>query len=120
MEKLNLDNLKILIGCSLAAILTWYINHKIGYGPIVANGIVGVIVALLFSSKKAGAYYIASFIGMSSQAIVPSMTMSGIIGLLAGFVIIFSQEVYAGMGGKGGTIAAFSTQLVRMILGFFI
>lgn len=118
--KLDYEGIKLLIGCSLASITTWYINNEMGYGPIIANGIVGVIAALLFPTKQAGAYYIASFIGMSSQVIVASMPMSGIIGLLAGFVIVYSQEVYEGIGGKGGTIAAFSTQLVRIVLNFFI
>lgn len=119
-ENFNLENIKILIGCPLAAVISWYINHELAYGPMIASGIIGVIAALLFSPKEAGAYYIASFIGMSSQFVVPSMFISGIIGLLAGFIIIFSQEVYAGIGGKGGTIAAFSTQLVRVILSFFL
>lgn len=45
------------------------------------------------------------------------MTMAGVIGLVAGIVIIFSKEVYAGVGGKGGTTAALSTQLIRILLG---
>lgn len=57
---------------------------------------------------------------MSGIGIVTSMAMAGLIGLFAGFVIIFSQEIYAGVGGKGGTIAALSTQLIRLILSLFI
>ncbi|NLY66428.1 MAG: hypothetical protein GX069_02580 [Tissierellia bacterium] len=110
----------LVLGTSFSAAITWYLNHSLGLGPIIANGIVGVLVALLFSSKKAGAFYIASFIGMSSQGIVTSMVMAGIIGLFAGFVIIFSQEIYAGVGGKGGTIAVLSTQIIRLIMSLFV
>lgn len=119
-RKINYENIFLIIGTTLSAAITWYINHNLGYGPIIANGIVGIFVGLLFSTKKAGAFYIASFIGMSGQGIVHSVTMAGIIGLFAGFVIIFSQEIYAGIGGKGGTIAALSTQLIRILMSLFI
>lgn len=120
LRKINYEHLMLVLGTSFSAAITWYLNHSLGLGPIIANGIVGVLVALLFSSKKAGAFYIASFIGMSSQGIVTSMAMAGIIGLFAGFVIIFSQEIYAGVGGKGGTIAALSTQIIRLIMSLFV
>lgn len=118
-KKLEMKSLKILIGAFLASAITWYINHELGFGPIIANGFIGIVASILFP-KEAGAYYVASFIGMSSQAIVSSMMMSGIIGVLAGFVIIFSQEIYNGVGGKGGTIAAFSTKVFNIIVSFFI
>ncbi len=117
--KIDYESLLLIIGTALSAALTWYLNHGLGYGPIIANGIVGVVVGLVFSSKKAGAFYTASFIGMSSQGVVSSMTLAGLIGLVAGFVIVFSQDVYAGVGGKGGTTAALSTQLIRLLMGLF-
>lgn len=119
-NKINLVNLEIIVGTFIAAAITWYINHNIGLGPIISNGIVGVIVALIFSPKLAGAYYVASFVGMSGQNIIPSMMISGIGGVIAGIVIVFSQEAYNGIGGKGGTTAAFSTQIIRIILGLFV
>lgn len=119
-RRINYENLMLIIGTSLSAVITWYINHELGYGPIIANGLVGVVVATLFSAKKAGAFYIASFVGMSGLNAVSSMTMAGVIGLIVGIVIIFSQEIYAGIGGKGGTIAALSTQLIRIIMSFFV
>lgn len=120
IRKVNYESLFLIIGTALSAAITWYINHELGYGPIIANGIVGVAAGLLFSPKKAGAFYIASFIGMSAQEIVFSIPMAGFIGLFAGLVIIFSKEIYDGIGGKGGTIAALSTQLIRIIISLFI
>jgi hypothetical protein len=119
-NKLNLVNLEIIIGAFLAAALTWYINHNLGIGPIIANGIIGVVVALVFPSKLAGAYYVASFVGMSAQSIMPSMIFAGVGGVLAGIIIVLSEEAYNGIGGKGGTTAAFSTQIVSTIMGLFI
>ena len=114
------ENIKILIGTSLAASITWYINHGMGFGPLIANGIVGLIVAFLFNAKFAVAYYTASFVGMSAISVVPSIMLSGLGGLLVGVIGIFSPEIYSGMGGKGGTMAAFSTGLVRTIGQLFL
>ena len=114
----GIDCLKLLVGSFFASAITWYINHRLGLGPIIANGLVGVVASLLFR-KNSGAYYVASFIGMSSQAVIPSMIMSGLAGILAGLVIVFSKEIYHGIGGKGGTIAAFSAQISSIIVSFF-
>ena len=114
------ENIKILIGTSLAASITWYINHSMGFGPLIANGIVGVIAASLFNPKFAVSYYTASFVGMSAISVVPSIMLSGLGGLIVGIIGISSPEIYSGMGGKGGTTAAFSTGLVRIIGQFFI
>ncbi len=114
------ENIKILVGGVVVAAITWYINNTLGYGPIIANGIVGVLVSLLFSPKLAGAYYVASFVGMSSMTIIPSIILAGVGGLFAAVVIVFSADIYGGVGGKGGTIATLSTLLTKGILYLFI
>jgi hypothetical protein len=38
-------------------------------------------------------------------------------GLIAGFVIIATTEIYAGIGGKGGTTAAAAALVTRAISG---
>lgn len=113
------DDLKILVGSTLAAAITWYINHEMGYGAVVANGFVGIVAATLFSPGLAGVLYTTSFVGMSAQTIVPTITIAGVTGLVAGIIIIFSKDIYAGFGGKGGTSMALSTQLVRAFLNIF-
>lgn len=117
-KEIEIEYFKILVGVFISAAITWYVNHHWGLGPIIANGLIGLIASILFP-KEAGAYYVASFIGMSSQVVVPSMLIAGIIGIITGFAIIFSKEVYEGVGGKGGTIAVFSTQIVRVIMNLF-
>ena len=116
---MNKENIIIFIGSGLAAMLTWYINHNLGKGSLVASGMVGVVSALIFPANLAGAFYTASFVGMSSETIIPSAEMAALTGLIAGIVIIFSKDVYAGLGGKGGTSMAFSTQFMRIILNLF-
>lgn len=113
------DNIKIFIGSALASAVTWYMNHNLGHGSLVSSGIVGVISALIFPANLAGAFYTASFIGMSSETIIPSAAIAGITGLIAGGVIILSKDIYLGFGGKGGTSMAFSTQFMRIVLKIF-
>lgn len=119
-RKISIKHIKMVIGAGLAAGITWYINHKVGYGAVVANGLVGVIASILFDPKEAGTFYVASFVGMSAINVIPSVGIASLAGMVAGIIVLTSQEVYAGMGGKGGTMAAFSTQFVRMILSWFV
>ncbi|SDK95459.1 hypothetical protein [Natronincola ferrireducens] len=113
------NKLYTILCAFIGATITWYINHQMGYGPIVANGLVGVIGAVLLPAPLAAATYIASFVGMSGFSVLSSVVGAGIGGIIAGLVIAFSPEVYAGIGGKGGTIAAMSVQITRGILSFF-
>lgn len=117
---MNKENGKLIVGTILSASITWILNHHLGLGPIVANGLIGVFVSLIFSPKLAGAFYISSFIGMSASFVIPTYLVAGIAGFISGFIIILTQAIYGGIGGKGGTIAAFTTQLVRTILTLFM
>lgn len=104
----------------IAATVTYYLNHVMGYGAIVANGLVGVIGAILLPAPLAGANYVASFVGMSGAAVIPSLAWASTGGLVAGLVIAFTPEIYAGLGGKGGTTAALSVQITRAIINLFV
>lgn len=118
---MSIDKNKIyILLCSvIGATLTWYMNHKIGYGAIVSNGLIGVIAAILLPADLAGVTYTASFVGMSSLAILPSILAVLLGGLVIGIIIIFTKEIYSGVGGKGGTTAAAATLITKTIVGFF-
>src|SRR5690554_3474656 len=107
---MTLDKTKsrILILAIVSTSLTWILNHQLGLGPIVANGLVGVAAAIFMPGALAGIAYTSSFVGMSSLGVLPSVVFALIGGLIAGIVIIATTEIYAGIGGKGGTIAAIS------------
>lgn len=105
--------------CSfIGVILTWVLNHKVGCGAIVANGLVGVVAATLLPSDLAGIMYTSSFVGMSSTAILPSVWAAALGGILVGLILISTTEIYAGIGGKGGTSAALATIITKTILDF--
>lgn len=115
--KIDKNATKVIILSFLSVTITWALNHKMGLGPIVSNGIIGVLAGFLLSAPLAGATYAASFVGMSGIAIIPSLGWAAVGGLIVGIVLAYSTEIYAGLGGKGGTTAAFSTLITKLLMG---
>lgn len=109
----------ILICAVASVMITWFINHRMGYGAVIANGLVGVVAATFLPGDLAGITYTSSFVGMSSAAVIPSLGAAGLGGLMVGIVILVTADIYAGFGGKGGTTAALSTIITRTILNLF-
>lgn len=114
MDKSKIKILLLAIGSTS---LTWMLNHHFGLGPIVASGLIGVVAALFIPGALAGIAYTSSFVGMSSLTVLPSFFIALLGGLIAGIVIIATTEVYAGIGGKGGTTAAAATLVTKAISG---
>lgn len=117
--KINKRRLYILICSFIGVTLTWFINHKMGYGAVIANGLVGVMAATFLPNDLAGITYTSSFIGMSSLAVIPSMLAAALASLIVGFILLATVEIYAGIGGKGGTTAALSTIITKTIIRIF-
>ncbi len=103
----------------MGATFTWFINHQMGYGAVVANGLVGVIAAMILPGYLAGVTYTASFVGMSSTVVIPSLLVASLGGLIVGVVFLATTEVYVGIGGKGGTTAALASIITRTIVSIF-
>lgn len=117
--KINKNKFHIFICCIIGTTLTWFINHQMGYGAIVASGLVGVLAAILLPTSLAGATYTASFVGMGSTTIIPSIMVALFAGIIVGLIVVSTTEIYAGIGGKGGTTAALATLLTKTILVIF-
>jgi hypothetical protein len=115
----DIKKFNIILCSLLGVIFTWFLNHEMGYGAVVANGLVGVIAAILLPTSLAGVTFTASFVGMSSTTVIPSLTGAALGGLIVGLIIIFTTEIYAGIGGKGGTTAALASIITKTILSFF-
>lgn len=99
--------------------LTWYMNHSMGYGAVIANGIIGVIGAIFLPVTLAGAVFTSSFVGMSSVEVIPSLNWAIVGGFIVGTIIALTKEIYAGFGGKGGTTAATATLITKIIITLF-
>lgn len=118
-SKINKKKISILICAFIGVTLTWFINHEMGYGAVIANGLVGVMAAIFLPNDLAGITYTSSFVGMSSLAVIPSITAATLGSLIVGLILLTTVEIYAGIGGKGGTTAALSTIITKMILRVF-
>ncbi|HLR20978.1 MAG TPA: hypothetical protein VK087_03135 [Tissierellaceae bacterium] len=119
MIQINKKNSYIIICSIISAGLTWFINHEIGFGAVIANGLIGVVAVALLPNDLAGIAYTSSFVGMSSLEIIPSLTVAVLVGLVVSLVLIATVEVYAGIGGKGGTTVALSTIITKAITSLF-
>lgn len=119
MIKINKKHIHIFICAFVGVIATWYMNHEMGYGAIVANGLVGVVAAVFLPNDLAGVTYTSSFVGMSSIEIIPSLWAATLASLIIGLILITTAEIYAGIGGKGGTAAALSTIITKTIWSIF-
>lgn len=117
--KANKRSLYILICSFIGVTLTWFINHEMGYGPVIANGLVGVMAAIFLPNDLAGITYMSSFVGMSSITVIPSLAAATLGSIIVWLVFLFTAEIYAGIGGKGGTAAALSTLITRALINFF-
>lgn len=117
--KLNKRASHMLICSFVGATLTWFINHKMGYGPVIANGLVGVMAAIFLPNSLAGITYTSSFIGMSSLLMIPSIGSAALASVIVGLILIITMEIYAGIGGKGGTTAALATIITKIITNIF-
>ena len=117
--KFDKRNLYILICSFLGVTLTWFINHKMGYGAVIANGLVGVMAATFLPNDLAGITYTSSFVGMSSLEVIPSMQVAAFGSLIVGLIFLITAEIYAGIGGKGGTTAALATIITKTIMRLF-
>lgn len=118
---MNIDRKKlyVLICAFIGVTLTWFINHQMGYGAIVANGLVGIIATILLPGSLAGVTYTASFVGMSSAIVIPSLLGAALGGLIVGMILLATTEIYAGIGGKGGTTAALASIITKTIVSIF-
>ncbi|MDO5649154.1 MAG: hypothetical protein Q4G11_00995 [Gallicola sp.] len=116
--RINKKHIYIIL-CAFAGVtITWYMNHIMGYGAVISNGLVGVIAAVFLPNDLAGVTYTSSFVGMSSIAVIPSLGAAAFASLIVGLILITTAEIYAGIGGKGGTTAALSTIITKTILSF--
>ncbi len=87
-------------------------------GPVIAASAVGLVgyetLQKTGLAELAPPMYCGAFIGMSSYAFF-SIEMIAAAGLVSAAVYILANDLYAGSGGKLGTIAFIGTTIVRKL-----
>ncbi len=110
----------IVVYSIIGAVVTFYINHNLGHGAVMASGIVGLVGGLVLPAVHpevggtlAAMVICASFAGMSSNKHFPGIVPMAIAGLFAGLVFFYGAPFIGGAGGKLGTTAFGSVMAVR-------
>ncbi len=78
-------------------------NHQLAYGAYIADGLVGVAAGLLLSEDLADAAYAASW-----DSGDPTVGVSSLAGFICGIKIVTTVPMFAGIGGRGETLACTS------------
>lgn len=94
-----------------AAVATFALSVRLGYGPVVGSAAVGLAVGvaapplLPAGGAVAAAAFCASFVGMVSPDRLPNESATLLAGLVSGGLFVATTPALVGLGGKLGTIA---------------
>ena len=119
----------LIITAVIAAMLTFFTNHKLKQGPVRSSALLSLVVALLFYffpnfagadlAKNVPVVFIGgSFIGMVSKKIVDNYFKLAISGLVFAIIYLNTSRFFAGYGGALGASAGISLLSV-LSLPFF-
>ena len=108
----NMQQTIIFMAGGVLGAITTFLLQRYGISAVVASCLVGLTGALLGHYLKSPhlplIIFAGSFVGMTSAAIgtIPMIILSG---ALTGLIFKFSLNIFAGFGGRLGTIALIST-----------
>ncbi len=105
----------IIITAILATCLTYFICFNLDKGPVLASAVVtlasGILLPYLFSdggAVLAGVATCGSYAAMVSKSKFPELKDMIFVGIICGTVFALTQDVFVGVGGRLGSIAAIS------------
>ena len=100
-----------------AGLLTWYLNCRRQWGAVLSSAVVTLTAGLLLPSLSAHGGALApmaacaSYIGMSADTCLGRLWQI-VAALFVAALYVLSVDTFAGVGGKGGTIAAICVMAV--------
>ncbi len=105
----------IIVAAVLATSLTYTIIYKLQKGPVLASAIVilasGILLPYFFPEEGvllASVATTGSYAAMVSKEKFPRLTDMIFVGIICGIAFILTEEVFVGVGGRLGSIAAIS------------
>lgn len=111
-----MDVIIILIVSVLAGMAAFYISAVMGKGGVFGSAVVTLIAGVLFRYLEmeglititglAVVATTAGYAGMVAQKNVANLKEMAVVGLISGALYIAGANVFAGVGGRLGTIAA--------------
>jgi len=102
----------------IAGLLTWALHHRLQRGPVLASAVTTLTAGLILPDLvEHGAVLVpvaacASYVSMSATVRLRGSMEVGLALILAALIYNTSTEIFVGVGGKLGTIAAISVMTV--------
>ena len=98
-----------------AGLLTWFLTRRLHRGAVLSSAVVtltaGLVLPELFA--QGGALVpMAAYVSMSADTRLGKLWQTVLALVLAAVLYVASSSIFAGVGGKGGTIAAICVMAV--------
>lgn len=107
------EHILVVLWIPVGALASFYINHFLALGPVISAAAVGTAGSFIPGLNKQSHYmkqlpaaiYCGAFIGMSSMGVAPNITFILTASFFTAILLIVSKNLFAGVGGKLGTMA---------------
>lgn len=111
------DHIHEVLSATIAGMACWYMNNAMGYGPVKANGVLGVLIGVLLPLRLATPAFCGLLAGMASLAMAPSASGMLKLGVVTGLLLaVFNRkQVLVGRGGRLGVVANLACCLLVFI-----
>jgi len=122
-EDYDYEKLSVIIWVPIGAVLCYLLNVLGHLGSVLSAGIMGSMASFIpvlgkksaYLKKLPAAIYCGAFVGMSRIEIIPNISFVIAAGILAGIFLMFSKNLFLGIGGKLGTIAFVGVVIASLI-----
>jgi hypothetical protein len=121
------EHIFVTLWIPAGAFITFYLNHFLKFGPVLSAAIVGSLASFIPLIRKKSHYlqqvpaaiYCGAFIGMSSAGVAPNFLFITTASIFTAALLIVSKNLFAGVGGKLGTLA-FAGVVITSFIFFLI
>jgi len=121
------EHILVVLWIPIGALSCFYLNHFLKLGPVISAAAVGSLGSFIPNLKPSSHYlkqlpaaiYCGAFIGMSSTGVAPNILFIITASFFTSILIILSKNLFAGVGGKLGTLA-FAGVVITSFLFFLI
>lgn len=112
--QLYIDDLIKISLIIVSAILTFYLNIDLGFGPIIASALIGII-AVFIIPKYQVEVFCGSFVGMASNLIFTNYIHFLEAAIISAFIYILLENNFKGIGGKLGAVAFVGSLMIGLL-----
>lgn len=126
-ERTEFDSFKLAIWVPVGALTTYFLNHEVGLGPVLAAAIVGALASFIPDIKRRSVYlqglptaiYCGAFIGMSGSHVADGYVFILTAAFFTGTFLMVSRSVLHGVGGKLGALAFAGVAVTYLLVLLF-